>query len=52
MVPALRTMAEQGLLLLVHGEVTDPEVDMFDREREFIHRKLVGVWAGSWTAVG
>lgn len=29
------------MLLLVHGEVTDPEVDMFDREAVFIQQKLV-----------
>jgi dihydroorotase len=34
-------MAECGVLLLVHGEVTDPEVDMFDREAVFIQTKLV-----------
>jgi hypothetical protein len=39
--PALRAMAEAGVLLLVHGEVTDPEVDMFDREAVFIETKLV-----------
>ncbi len=26
--------------LLVHGEVTDPQVDFFDRERVFIHTRL------------
>ena len=30
------------MLLLVHGEVTDSEVDMFDREAVFITQKLVG----------
>lgn len=38
--PALEAMAEAGLPLLVHGEVTDPEVDIFDREREFLERVL------------
>lgn len=38
--PALKAMADCGLLLLVHGEVTDPEVDMFDREAVFIEKKL------------
>lgn len=37
----LETMQEQGLLLLVHGEVTDPEVDIFDREAVFIDRILI-----------
>uniref|UniRef100_A0A383W571 dihydroorotase n=1 Tax=Tetradesmus obliquus TaxID=3088 RepID=A0A383W571_TETOB len=38
--PALRAMAQAGLLLLVHGEVTDADVDMFDREAVFIETKL------------
>ena len=29
--------------LLVHGEVTDPDVDIFDREAVFIERVLVGL---------
>ena len=33
-------MQEQGLPLLVHGEVTDPAVDVFDREAVFIDRHL------------
>jgi dihydroorotase len=33
-------MAELGLPLLVHGEVTDPDVDIFDRELVFIDRVL------------
>jgi dihydroorotase len=37
---ALEEMQKQGLPLLVHGEVTDPEVDVFDRERVFIDRVL------------
>lgn len=36
----LETMAEQGLALLVHGEVTAAEVDIFDREQAFIDRIL------------
>jgi dihydroorotase len=39
--PALKAMADSGVLLLVHGEVTDPQVDMFDREAVFIQQKLV-----------
>ena len=31
---------QAGLLLLVHGEVTDPSVDFFDRERIFINQVL------------
>ena len=36
----LETMAEIGLPLCVHGEVTDPAVDIFDREAVFIDRVL------------
>jgi dihydroorotase len=38
--PVLERMAEIGLPLLVHGEVTDPDVDIFDRESVFIERVL------------
>ena len=34
-------MEKHGMPLLVHGEVTDPEVDIFDRERVFIDRHLI-----------
>jgi len=37
----LEAMAAQGMPLLVHGEVTDADVDVFDRERVFIDRVLV-----------
>lgn len=37
---ALERMAEIGLPLCVHGEVTDPAVDIFDREAVFIDRVL------------
>src|SRR5882724_2349751 len=37
----LEAMADVGLPLLVHGEVTDPAVDVFDRETQFIDRVLV-----------
>jgi len=37
---ALEKMEEQGLPLLVHGEVTDPEVDVFDREAVFLEDVL------------
>src|SRR6202790_4693910 len=37
---ALAAMEKHGLPLLVHGEVTDPDVDIFDRERVFIDRQL------------
>ena len=36
----LEAMMKHGLPLLVHGEVTDPEVDIFDREAVFIERVL------------
>jgi dihydroorotase len=36
----LEAMERHGLPLLVHGEVTDPAVDIFDRERVFIERVL------------
>jgi dihydroorotase len=36
----LERMAERDLPLLVHGEVTDPHVDVFDREAVFIDRVL------------
>ncbi len=38
--PALETMQALDLPLLVHGEVTDPAVDVFDREAVFIDRHL------------
>ena len=36
----LERMAELGVVLQVHGEVTDPTVDVFDREARFIERTL------------
>lgn len=36
----LAAIEESGLVLQVHGEVTDPAVDVFDRERVFIERVL------------
>ena len=38
--PALEEMQRSGMPLLVHGEVTDPLVDVFDREAVFIERVL------------
>jgi len=38
--PILEMMIEQDLPLLLHGEVTDEDVDMFDREQVFIDRIL------------
>lgn len=40
LVPVLERMAAIGMPLLVHGEVTDPNVDIFDREAVFIDRIL------------
>jgi dihydroorotase len=38
--PALAAMEREGVVLAVHGEVTDADVDMFDRERVFVERHL------------
>jgi dihydroorotase len=38
--PVLERMAAIGMPLLIHGEVTDPEIDIFDREAVFIDRVL------------
>jgi len=40
---ALKAMSECGMPLLVHGEVTFPNVDIFDRERIFIDRVMIPV---------
>jgi dihydroorotase len=37
----LEAMQREGLLLLVHGEVTDPQIDLFDREKVFIDEQLI-----------
>ncbi|HUY68007.1 MAG TPA: dihydroorotase, partial [Alphaproteobacteria bacterium] len=39
--PVLERMQKIGMPLLVHGEVTDPEVDIFDREAVFIEKVLI-----------
>jgi len=36
LVPTLNALQENGMPLLIHGEVTDPHVDVFDREARFI----------------
>ena len=41
--PALEAMSEVGMPLLVHGEVTRNEVDIFDREKYFIDEQLTGL---------
>ncbi len=38
--PTLEAMQREGLVLQVHGEVTDPTVDVFDREAVFIDRVM------------
>jgi len=43
--PTLERMAAIGMPLLIHGEVTDPEVDVFDREAVFIERVLAPLLA-------
>jgi dihydroorotase len=37
----LEAMQREGMLLLVHGEVTSPDVDVFDREAVFIEQQLI-----------
>lgn len=39
----LETMEQSGMPLLVHGEVTDPEVDVFDKEKVFLERVLIPI---------
>src|SRR5436305_4949983 len=41
--PTLARMEKIGMVLCVHGEVTDPDVDVFDREAVFIERILTRV---------
>ncbi len=38
--PTLEAMQREGLPLLMHGEVTDPAIDLFDREAVFIDRVM------------
>ncbi|WP_353239002.1 dihydroorotase [Limnohabitans sp.] len=39
--PVLEAMQREGVLLLVHGEVTTSDIDLFDREAVFIERHLM-----------
>ena len=39
--PTLQAMQRAGMLLLVHGEVTSPDIDLFDREAVFIDTQLI-----------
>ncbi|SON53181.1 dihydroorotase [Vibrio tapetis] len=41
--PVLETMEEVGMLLLIHGEVTAHDVDIFDREKVFLETVLAPV---------
>lgn len=41
--PVLRRMERRGMPLCIHGESTDPEVDIFDREVVFIDRMLLSL---------
>ncbi len=41
--PVLEVMADIGMPLLTHGEVVDPDVDIFDREAVFIEKKLTPI---------
>lgn len=40
MYPVFQAMSDAGMLLLIHGEVTESHVDIFDREKEFIEQHL------------
>ena len=39
----LAAMERAGVVLSIHGEVTDPDVDVFDRERVFLERQLAAI---------
>lgn len=41
--PVLESLQRHGLPLLVHGEVTDAAIDIFDREKVFIERHLIAI---------
>ena len=41
--PVLEAMEKSDMPLLVHGEVVDPGIDIFDREQVFIERELVPI---------
>lgn len=43
--PVLARMEAEDMVLCIHGEVTDHDVDVFDREKEFIDRHLRGIVA-------
>jgi dihydroorotase len=39
--PTLQAMQDVGMPLLLHGEITDPKTDLFDREKAFIDQQLI-----------
>ena len=41
--PALAAMEKEGIILSLHGEVTDADVDIFDREHVFVERWLTAI---------
>ncbi len=41
--PVLETMQEVGMLLLIHGEVTTDDIDIFDREKQFLDSVLAPI---------
>ncbi|MCG6507112.1 dihydroorotase, partial [Vibrio parahaemolyticus] len=41
--PVLKAMQEEGMLLLVHGEVTTHDIDIFDREKTFLETVLAPI---------
>ena len=43
--PVFERMAQIGMILCIHGEVTDSDIDIFDREEEFIRRTLAPLHA-------
>lgn len=43
--PIFEAMSDAGMLLLVHGEVTEQHVDIFDREKRFIDQHLAPIHA-------
>ena len=45
LIPVLKEIAAQNILFLVHGEVTDADIDIFDREAVFIERIMKPVLA-------
>lgn len=45
LIPVLQEMAAQGILFLAHGEVTDADIDIFDREAVFIEKIMKPVLA-------